>query len=117
MSDATIRELQEMVIKFRDERDWKQFHNFKDLAMKLSIEAAEVLDHAQWKSPQELDAHVQAMKEEIGDELADVMQLVLLLADNARIDLVDAFKRKIEKNAAKYPIEKSRGSAKKYNEL
>jgi NTP pyrophosphatase (non-canonical NTP hydrolase) len=117
MSDATLRELQAMVVKFRDERDWKQFHNFKDLAIKLSLEAAEVLEHVEWKTIEQLDVELQAKREAIGDELADVLQLVLLLAEQAQIDLVDAFNRKLQKNAEKYPVEKSKGSAKKYTEL
>ena len=115
MSD--LRELADKVVYFRDEREWKQFHNFKDLAVTLALEAAEVLEHAQWKNAKELEAHLKEKKEHVADELADVLHVLLLLAEHAEVDLAQAFRHKLAKTAKKYPVEKARGSAKKYHEL
>jgi len=104
------------VLQFRDEREWKQFHTFKDLAVTLALEAAEVLEHAQWKSEAELKKYLKTHGEHVADELADVLH-VLLLCEHCDVDLAEAFERKMKKNRAKYPIEKARGSAKKYHEL
>ena len=105
------------VLKFRDERDWKQFHNPKDMALSLSLEAAELLELMQWRNGAELEAHLRASKERLGEELADVLGWILLLANDQEIDLAEAFAKKIELNKRKYPVEKARGSAKKYDEL
>lgn len=115
MSDLKL--LTQAITKFRDERDWKQFHNPKDLAISLSLEASEVLEHFQWKSPEEIERHVQEHGQEIGEELADVLYWVLLIANDCDIDLVGAFQKKMLKNALKYPIEKAKGSHAKYTEL
>jgi len=106
-------------LEFRDAREWKQFHNFKDLAVTLALEAAEVLEHAQWKTPAELEKHLAEphTREEVADELADVLHVLLLLAEHGHIDLAEAFRAKLKKTAKKYPVEKARGSAKKYHEL
>ncbi|OGX08000.1 MAG: nucleotide pyrophosphohydrolase [Omnitrophica WOR_2 bacterium GWA2_47_8] len=114
---SEIKELTEKIKKFRDERDWEQFHNHKDMALSLVLEAAEVLEHFQWKKPEEVDAHAQTAKEEIADELGDVAFYLFELADNLGIDLRKALENKIEKNALKYPIEKAKGTIKKYNKL
>jgi NTP pyrophosphatase (non-canonical NTP hydrolase) len=115
MSD--LKSLQENIAQFVAERDWDQFHNPKDLAISLSLEASEVLEHFQWKSEQEMLEHVKQYKEEVGDELADVLYWVLLMANNMNIDVVAASERKLIKNAKKYPIDKSKGNHKKYTEL
>ena len=115
--DDSLATLLAAALKFRDEREWKQFHNFKDLAVTLSLEAAEVLEHAQWKSPTELEKHLAERHEEVADELADVLHVLLLLAEHAKVDLASAFREKLKKTARKYPVEKARGSAKKYHEL
>ena len=115
--DATLGGLTRSAIRFRDEREWKQFHNFKDLALTLSLESAEVLEHAQWKTPAELERYLKTHREHVGDELADVLHMTLLLAEHCRIDLAEAFERKMRKNRLKYPVHKARGSAKKYTEL
>lgn len=112
-----IRELTEKIKRFRDERDWMQFHNHKDLALSLVLEAAEVLEHFQWKKPVEVEAHGKACKDEIADELADVAMYLFELADNLRIDLPKAIDIKLAKNAQKYPIEKAKGSSAKYTKL
>ena len=112
-----IRELTEKMMKFREERDWKQFHNHKDVALSLMLEAAEVLEHFQWKSPEEVVRHGQECKEELGDELADVTWYVFELAHDLDIDLPQAILRKMKKNAEKYPVEKCKGRHTKYNKL
>lgn len=115
MSD--IKKLTKRIIDFRDRLDWKQFHNSKDLAISLSLEAAEVLEHFQWKNDKELEEYVKNHKEHIGEELADVFYWILLMSYDLDIDIVSAFDRKMDKNEKKYPIEKFKGNHKKYNEL
>jgi dCTP diphosphatase len=117
MSNATLDKLTKLVLEFREEREWKQFHNPKDMALSLSLEAAELLELMQWRNGAELDAHLLASKDRLGEELADVLGWILLLAHDQQIDLADAFAKKIELNKRKYPVEKAKGSAKKYNEL
>lgn len=114
-----LPELTEALRRFRDERNWAQFHTLRNLIVSLNLEAAELLELTQWKSDQEmaaLSASPQA-QEALRDECADVLLYLLLIADQAGIDLIDAARRKLEKNAAKYPIEKSYGSSKKYTQL
>ena len=115
MSD--IKDLTEKIIKFREERDWKQFHNPKDLAISLALEASEVLEHFQWKSEKEIEEYVKKNKEEIGEELADVFNFLLIMAHDLGIDLIEAEEKKLLKNEKKYPVDKARGNAKKYTEL
>lgn len=115
MSD--FAELQKRVIAFRDARDWKQFHNPKDLAISLSLEASEFLEIFQWKTPEEIENYLAEKHANVGDELADVLYWVLLLSHDLGIDLPKEFKRKMRQNEAKYPIDKAKGSHKKYTEL
>jgi NTP pyrophosphatase (non-canonical NTP hydrolase) len=117
MNDATIAQLTDLVLKFREERDWKQFHNPKDQALSLCLEAAELLELMQWRNGPELDEHLTKNRERLGEELADVLGWVLLLAHDQDIDLSAAFARKIQLNREKYPIEKARGVATKYTDL
>lgn len=112
-----IKTITEKIIKFRAERDWKQFHNHKDVALSLVLEAAEVLEHFQWKSPQEVNKHAKECKGELADELADVAIYLFELADNLKIDLPLAIDQKMQKNTKKYPIEKAKGRHTKYNKL
>ena len=114
---ADIEKLKKAVVAFRDERDWKQFHNPKDSAISLALEAAEVLEHFQWKNKEEMEEYVKAHKDDVAEELSDVLYWILLMANDLDIDISDAFMKKLEKNGEKYPIEKSRGSIKKYTEL
>lgn len=118
-SDATISELQELCLKFRDERDWKQFHNPKDLALAMTIEVAEVLEYFRFKSNNEIAKEMEDQNKltEIGFEVADVLYFVLLLAHELGIDLTRTFRKNLEKAAAKYPVHLSKGSNKKYTEL
>ncbi len=118
MSDTTtLLELTELALRFRDQRQWKQFHNAKDLAITLALETAEVLEHVQWRSGEELQQHLREKHAEMADELADVLHVVLLLAEHLQIDLAAAFEKKMADNERKYPVDKARGSAKKYTEL
>jgi len=113
---ATLEDITQKIRTFRDARDWAQFHNPKDMAVALSIEASELLEHFLWKSPEEVEARVQSHHGEIADEIADIAVYLVELADNLGIDLFAAMEQKMEKNAAKYPADRVRGSSKKYNE-
>ena len=104
-------ELLQALLKFRNERDWAQFHNAKDLALALNVEAGELLELYLWKDSQ------QANPEKVKEELADVFAYALLLADKYGFDVKEIVLEKIQKNAAKYPVDKSKGTAKKYDEL
>jgi NTP pyrophosphatase (non-canonical NTP hydrolase) len=115
MSD--LSDLQKRVVAFRDARDWKQFHNPKDVALSLVLEAAELMEHFQWKTPQEIDEHLKNKNKEVGEELMDVLYWVLLSANDLGIDIEKAFNRKMAQNERKYPISKAKGSHKKYTEL
>ena len=112
-----IKEIIDVLIKFRDERDWEQFHNPKDLATGLSIEAAELLEIFLWKKPEEVTDTVSNKRTQISEELADITWFLLLLSHEMDIDLLEAVHDKYEKNAAKYPVEKAKGSHAKYDEL
>ncbi len=96
---------------FRDERDWAQFHNAKDLALALSIESSELLEAFLWKYPDQVDP------EKVKEELADVFAYALLLADKYSFDVQEIVLEKIKRNAEKYPVDKAKGTAKKYKEL
>jgi len=109
-----MSDLQKLINKIRQfnmERDWSQFHNAKDLALAISIEAAELNELFLWKKAEEADP------EKVKEELADIFTYALQLADKYGFDISDIVSNKIEKNALKYPIEKAKGSAKKYNDL
>ncbi|MEI6438381.1 MAG: nucleotide pyrophosphohydrolase [Candidatus Omnitrophota bacterium] len=112
-----IKDITQKMMQFREERDWKQFHNHKDVALSLVLEAAEVLEHFQWKSPEEVVRYGQENKEVLGDELADVAWYLFELAHDLGIDLPQAIERKTAKNAAKYPVDKCKGRHTKYNKL
>ena len=113
----SIKELTEKIRKFRDERDWGKFHNHKDMALSLVLEAAEVLEHFQWKTPEEVKKHAESHKSEIADELADAAMYLFELAGNLGIDLGEAVLFKLKKNAEKYPVEKTKGRHTKYKKL
>jgi NTP pyrophosphatase (non-canonical NTP hydrolase) len=106
-----ISELTQKLIAFRDARDWKQFHNPKDLAVALTIESAELLEAFLWKTSEE------ASKDKIKEELADILAYALLLADACELDVAEIVSDKLEANNLKYPVDKAKGSAKKYNEI
>ncbi|WP_459195735.1 nucleotide pyrophosphohydrolase [Wukongibacter baidiensis] len=113
-----LEQIIEKVIKFRNDRDWEQFHNPKDLAISLSIESAELLECFQWKSASEVEELTKSgVSEDIKEELADIGIYLLLLCEATGVDLKEAILEKIMKNEMKYPVEKAKGNAKKYTEL
>ena len=115
MSDIT--DIRDKLLAFRKARDWEQFHNPKDIAISLALEAAEVLEHFQWKSPEEIKQYTVEHKDDIAEEMADVFNWIVLLAHDLDIDIIKASNDKIAKNAKKYPSEKAKGNHKKYTEL
>jgi len=112
-----IKALTRKISDFRDARDWKQFHNPKDCAISLSLEASEVLEHFQWKSKEEISKYIKKNKKEIGKELADVLYWVLLMSHDLGIDIEKISELKLKENAKKYPIRKAKGKHSKYTEL
>ncbi|MDA1169281.1 MAG: nucleotide pyrophosphohydrolase [bacterium] len=114
---TTLEELTKKIVHFRNERNWKQFHNPKDCAISLQLEASEVLEHFQWKNSQEIKDHIKNNKGEIGEELVDVLYWVLLMSHDLRIDLSDAFDKKMMKNGKKYPVQTAKGKHMKYTKL
>jgi NTP pyrophosphatase (non-canonical NTP hydrolase) len=113
----TLNDLQKKVVAFRNEREWQQFHNPKDLALSLVLEATEVLEHFQWRNGAEITDRVGTHRDEIAEEMADVLWYLLLLADEADVDLGRALERKLDKNVQRYSIQKARGNHKKYSEF
>ena len=109
MSD--LKELKDEIVRFTQERDWDQFHNGKDLALALSIEASELNEAFLWKDTK--DVNVDKVKE----ELADIFNYAILIADKYNLDIKQIVLEKLRKNAEKYPVDKAYGSAKKYDEL
>ncbi len=114
-----MKNLTQALLKFRDERNWAQFHTLRNLIVSLNLEAAELLELTQWKNDAEVASMPDEteMREALADECADVLLYLLLIAERAGIDLEAAAHRKLAKNAAKYPIEKSYGSSRKYTQL
>lgn len=112
-----VDEFVRKIISFRDARDWKQFHNPKDVALSLVLEATEVMEHFQWKNDKELKTYVIKNKNEIGEELADVLYWVLLMSHDLKIDVFDELEKKMQKNEEKYPVDKAKGKHTKYNKL
>jgi NTP pyrophosphatase (non-canonical NTP hydrolase) len=108
---SEISKITEELRKFRDERDWEQFHNPKDLAIALSIEAGELLELFLWKPAEKADP------DKVKEELADVFAYAFMLADKYGLDVAKIMQEKLAQNKLKYPVAKARGSAKKYNEL
>jgi NTP pyrophosphatase (non-canonical NTP hydrolase) len=104
-------EITKALLAFRNERDWEQFHNPKDLALAINVEAGELLELFLWKNPNEVN------KEKVKEELADVFAYAFLLAEKYELNVKDIILQKIKVNGEKYPVDKSRGNAKKYNEL
>ena len=104
----------DMILKFRDDRDWKQFHNPKDLAISISLEASELLEVFQWSGT---DVDCADKKDKIAEELADVVNYCVLMADACGLDLDEIVQKKVELNSKKYPVEKAKGTSDKYSEL
>jgi NTP pyrophosphatase (non-canonical NTP hydrolase) len=114
---SEINEITRKILQFRDERDWMQFHDPKNMAVSIILEASELLEHFQWKTKEEVEKYVAQNKSEIKDEIADIALYLFELADNLGIDLNSAMEEKLKKNAAKYPVEKAKGRHTKYNKL
>lgn len=113
----TLKDLQKIVIKFRDDREWEKYHNPKDVFLKLVTEVGELAEHLVWKDSQELAEYLKKNRQEVGYELADVLYNVVLLANQLDVDLDKAFKEKMVINEKKYPAEEIKGKKyKKYNE-
>lgn len=115
--ESDLEKMRQRIVAFCEARDWAQFHNPKDLAISLTLEAAEVLEHFQWKSPEEIKEHVSEHKNDVADELVDVLYWVLLMSHYLDINLPEAFDRKMGENERKYAIEKAKGKHTKYTEL
>lgn len=107
----SIKSITSEIVKFRDDRDWKQFHNSKDLALAISIEASELNELFLWKSPEDVNT------ERVKEELADIFTFAFLLAHKHDLDIETIVLDKLKANADKYPVDKAKGTAKKYNEL
>lgn len=112
-----IKKLTKSIIKFRDARDWKQFHNPKDVALSMVLEASELMEHFQWKTIHEVQDYIKKNKKPISEELADVLYWVLLMSHDLGIDVKDALIKKLAKNKKKYPVRKVKGKNTKYNRL
>mgnify|MGYP004545129945 CR=1 FL=1 len=110
MTKETINQ----ILKFRDDRDWKQFHNPKDLAVSISLEAAELLEVFQWSGS---DVYAEGKMAKIREELADVVNYCVLMADACNLDLDEIVQEKIKVNDQKYPVEKAKGKSDKYTKL
>lgn len=115
----SLQALAQALVEFRDERNWAQFHTLRNLIVSLNLEAAELLELTQWKSDEEMLALAGRtdIQEALRDECADVLLYLLLIAEKAGIDLEQAAQAKLDKNAAKYPIDKSYGSSRKYSQF
>jgi NTP pyrophosphatase (non-canonical NTP hydrolase) len=116
MSDS-IKELTAQIRAFRDAREWQQFHASKELAVAIAAEAGELLQHFVWQSAQQSEERARTHREAIATEIADVSILLFELADNLGLSLADEMRAKLAKNEARYPVDKARGSNKKYTEL
>lgn len=112
-----LSELQEQIRRFRDERDWMQFHNPKDMAAAIAIEAAELMQEFLWVNTDRAITRAVERQERVRDEIADIGIYLIELADNLGIDLLGAIEQKLAKNATRYPVEKCKGSSAKYDEL
>jgi NTP pyrophosphatase (non-canonical NTP hydrolase) len=111
---SEINEITDFLVRFRNERDWEQFHNSKNLAVALSVEVAELNELFLWKTVEECE---QVDKEKIADELADVLVYAFFLAHRQGLDVEQIIRNKMAKNAAKYPVHLAKGNARKYDEL
>jgi NTP pyrophosphatase (non-canonical NTP hydrolase) len=116
MKPETLQHLAEYLREFAAERDWEQFHSPKNLAMALSVEVAEIVEHFQWMTEQQSRDPGAAKRNEVEQELADALIYLVRLADQLGIDLLEAAERKLALNEAKYPADRVRGSSRKYSE-
>jgi NTP pyrophosphatase (non-canonical NTP hydrolase) len=113
----TFQEMTARIRHFRDAREWRQFHQPKEMAVAIAAEAGELLQHFVWQSAEQSEDRVRLKRAEIIDEMADVALLLFEFADNHDINLAEAMRAKLMRNEERYPVEKARGSNRKYNEL
>jgi NTP pyrophosphatase (non-canonical NTP hydrolase) len=114
---SEIKQITEKIKKFRDERDWMQFHDPKNMAVSIILEASELLEHFQWKTTEEVEQYARKNQAEIKDEIADIALYLFELADNLGINLINSMEEKLKKNEMKYPVEKAKGKHTKYTKL
>lgn len=112
-----LKKVIDKILDFRQQRDWEQFHNPKNLAISISLEAAELLENFQWKNMEESLKHALENKEKISEEIADLLIYIFYLCNDLGIDFMEAIENKISENQKKYPVNKSKGNSLKYNEL
>lgn len=117
--DTTIESLKRKVVKFRDERDWKKFHLPKNLAISIAIEVAELLENFQWKTDEEIEELLKEenSKKKVRREIADIIMFCLSLSEVTGIDIAESVLDKLRENEKKYPVQKAKGTAKKYKDL
>ena len=114
---SDLNEIIRKIGRFRDDRDWMQFHDPKNMAISIVLEASELLEHFQWKNREEVATYVKENADAIEEEIADVAIYLFELADNLGIDLLKAMDRKIDRNGRRYPVEKARGNARKHSQF
>lgn len=112
-----VKAIIEKIKNFRDERDWMQFHDPKNMAVSIILEASELLEHFQWKTVEEVEEYTKQNRKDIKDEIADIALYLFELADNLGIGLINAMEGKLKKNEMRYPVKKSKGKHTKYNRL
>jgi len=115
--EDSIQKLTKEICAFRDARGWGEFHGPKEMAVAIVAEAGELLQHFVWQSPRQSDDRVESRRPEIASEMADVAILLFEMASNSDIDLASAIRAKLARNEERYPVDKAKGSNKKYNEL
>ncbi|MGI6443942.1 MAG: nucleotide pyrophosphohydrolase [Candidatus Dojkabacteria bacterium] len=115
--ETNLETLRKKIIAFREERDWKQFHNPKNLAMSINIEASELMELYQWLDMEQSKEFSKTNKKEIEDEVADIFNYLILFANDLDIDLIKVTDRKLKETKKKYPVSKSKGKSTKYNKL
>ncbi|UCG78718.1 MAG: nucleotide pyrophosphohydrolase [Nitrospirota bacterium] len=115
--NGDLTKVLDRIKRFRDARDWMQFHDPKNMAISIIIEASELLEHFQWKKKDEVETHIRANLSKVEEEIADIAIYLFELADNLGIDITEAMNKKITKNEAKYPVESSKGNAIKYDQI
>jgi len=116
MTEKSLQQLRQELLEFAQQRDWEQFHSPKNLCMALSVEASELLEHFQWLTPEQSESLPAPKLQQVAYEMADVFIYLMRLSERLDVDLLAAVEEKIKLNIEKYPAEKVRGSAKKYNE-
>lgn len=116
-STITIETLKKKLKQFVEERDWNQFHSPKNMSMSVAIEASELMEHFLWADAQDSYKVFEQKRQDIEHEIADVAIMLLMLCEENNVDLAEAIEKKMKINAQKYPVEKAKGSSKKYTEL